>query len=45
MLDDYVAKELRSKVRPVEISRWSGKRMSNKADKWGRFGFVFWARG
>ncbi len=33
MLDDCVARELSSKVRLAEISRWNGKRMSSKTDK------------
>jgi hypothetical protein len=41
MLDEYVARELPSKVQPAEILRWNCKRVSSKTDKWGGLGFCF----
>jgi hypothetical protein len=39
MLDDCVAREPPSEMQSAKILLWSGKRLTNKADKWGRFGF------
>jgi hypothetical protein len=36
-----MTRELPSEVRSAEISLWSDKKMNNKANKWGGFGFFF----
>ncbi len=41
MQNDYVAREQPNEVRSMEISLCSGKRMNNKADKWGGLVFGF----
>jgi hypothetical protein len=39
MLDGYVARELPSEVWLVEILLWSNRKMNNKENKCGRFGY------